>query len=437
MPKKILDAINNTQPLPDDVVLDKSIKKLKDAVEYLKGKYEFLWNSVVCDIEMREKGGGEFRFVENRDLSNLRIELAFRGLKLAKQDFRDVLNSKFLSVTYHPFRDYFDKLPKCESKFYYKDKRLERFEGRDYIREFCQQIYLQDESLRNDLIEGFRKWFVGIVVSTYDDEIHPYKINQLCFILIGGQAKYKTTFFEHIVPKQLREKYFYTGSVNFHDKDTEKRMGTKMVMTMEELANFNKNDIETIKAKITQPKITVRPAWFEKDLTIKRRVSFCGTQNNVEFLRDETGSRRFLIFEIERIVIDENFPLDKMYAQGLQHLRDGFKYWIDDEDIPKIEEMNEKFQLHSFEYELVSTYYEKPSIDDKGDFVKYLTTTDIAVKLSRDNNINVNQTVKKNIGSALRSLGFERISKKLDGRSLYVWRVKEKISTQIREDDII
>lgn len=436
MSKKLVDVINNAKVEPESPVLDKTVKKFTDAINFLKNNYDFLYNTVTADLEFKRKSEKDFRVIQDRNIRDLKVELTLRGLKLSIDDFRDLIYSKYISTEYHPFRNYFDKLPKYDGKCFYDKGKFIRCEGRDYIREFMNQIYLKDESYRNYLIEGFRKWFVGLIVSTYDDEISMYKINQICFILVGGQAKYKTTFFEKIVPPSLRNEYFYSGSFNFHDKDNERRMGTKMIMSMEEMASYTKTDIEVVKAKITQSRIIVRPAFFKMDIRLKRRVSFCGTQNNKEFLKDESGSRRFFVIEIDRIVIEDNFPLDMMYAQGLQLLRDGFQYWLDSDDIKQVETYNEPFQLRSFEYDLVASNYEVPDDDYDGPMLRYYTATDIAIALSKDNNINVNNTVIKNIGLALNNLGFKKIVKRTETGPRYLWKVRVKVNSGVKNEDI-
>lgn len=427
---KILDKINNSTPEPvsDINTADSKVSlRIKSAIDYLKSKYDFLYNIVTADIEYKRKNEKEYRIFDDRTFSTVVIELGLQGYKVSDNELKNIIHSDYVSVLFHPFRHYFDRIGKCESKYEYNQGNfIKVLEGRDYIKEFCQQIYLKDETLRNYLVEGFRKWFVGLVVSIYDDDISLYKINQICFILVGAQSKYKTTFFEHIVPAHLRTEYFYSGSFNFHDKDNEKRMATKIVMSMEEMASYTKTDIEIVKAKITQPRVVVRPAFYRRDLRLKRRASFCGTQNNKQFLKDETGSRRFFVVDIERIVIDAEFPIDKMYAQGLQHLRDGYKYWFDENDVTEVEGVNEKYQLRSFEYELVMTNYVKPDNHYDPNDIKYLTATDIAIKLAEDKKINVNNTVINNIGKALSSLGFEKVIKKINKKPVYVWKVVEK-----------
>ena len=60
-------------------------------------------------------------------------------------------------------------------------------------------------------------------------------------------------------------------------------------------------------------------------------ASFCATGNNLQFLTDDTGSRRWLPFEVERI---ENpwttrIPYEGLFAQALWLLEHGFRYWFE------------------------------------------------------------------------------------------------------------
>lgn len=51
----------------------------------------------------------------------------------------------------------------------------------------------------------FRKWFVGILPALLDDTV----VNHEILVLIGEQGLYKTTWFNFLLPPELRC-YFYT-----------------------------------------------------------------------------------------------------------------------------------------------------------------------------------------------------------------------------------
>ena len=334
--------------------------------------------------------------------------------------------------------EYFNRIGKCESEFEYsgpvKEKKFKKLKsGRDYIKEYCDQVYLPEEKERGYFVEGFRKWFTALVVSLVMDIPHKYYINQVCLVLFGGQGKMKSTWIENIVPPSMRMKYIYSSHFDPRQRDHMQFLATHILIILEEMAALNKTDIETMKGVMTETKFAGRLSYDKEKTYLKRRASFAATQNNKEFMKDESGSRRFLVVEIESINIQKDIDIDKMYAQGLQHYKDGLKYWFDHDDINLQESKNEQFQLKTFEFELVQKYFEIPSQDDilnESPFVKYLSSTDIAVSLSKDNNVNVNNTVKGNIGKALAALEFKRVSRRLAGKPVKLWCVKGALTCE-------
>lgn len=302
-------------------------------------------------------------------------------------------------------------------------------------------IYTNSEKENREyFVEGFRKWFTAMVIGLVKDEPSMYNINQTCLVLVGSQGKYKTTWLKNIVPAELQLKYFYGSNFQVHNKDHEKFLAYTMLINFDEMAAYNKTDVESIKSMISRDQIVLRLPYAKADVHLKRRASFAATQNNVEFLKDETGSRRWFVIEVENISFTEDFDIAKMYAQGLQHMKDGLKYWFDNEDIKKIEGKNDQFQLKTFEYQLVEKHYEVPTEEDKAtsELVRYMSSTDIAIKLSKDNNVNVNNTVVTNIGKALASQGFKKICRLgnvgPDGKRKRtpLWCVKEALSSDTK-----
>lgn len=416
----LLDEIKDKYGL--NVELGKNVKyKTEKIINYINNKYDFRYNLINTDTEYRLKENEEFLHFDDRDYRDLFVDLKLSNINASDQDFKSIVYGRSVSREFHPFKDYFNSLPKWDGK-------------RDYIREYCQQVQLTDENNRKYFVEGFRKWFTALVVGLLTEEPTLYNINQTCLVLVGPQGKYKTTWVKNIVPKHLQLKYFYGGTFQFHNKDHEKYLAYKILINLDEMAALNKADLESVKSKITQDQVVVRLPYAKADIHLKRRASFTATQNNVEWLRDDTGSRRWLIVEVENIDLRDDFDVDAMYAQGLQYFKEGMRYWFNTEDIMELERQNEKFQLKSFEFELVQKHYQIPEEQElQGDnmFIKYVTATDIANDLAGTyNKLNVNNTVVKNIGSALKKLGFYKKSRRVPGSKSPVpmWVIKEVLT---------
>lgn len=79
-------------------------------------------------------------------------------------------------------------------------------------------------------------------------------------------------------------------------KDTKGSMESlqgSWIIEMGELSSLNKADASKIKNFISTTHDRYRPAYGKRVEDFPRRCTFCGTTNETEFLRDDTGNRRF------------------------------------------------------------------------------------------------------------------------------------------------
>lgn len=418
----------------------KNVKfKIEKIINFINSKYDFRYNVINTDTEYKLKENKIWLYFDDRDYSNVKNDIKKNNVPVGDADLKSLVYSDDISFRYNPFMEYLNGITKCSSEYIYegadKEKKFKGVKsGRDYIFDFCSQVQLVDEvENRENFINNFRRWFTAMVVGLVTDEPTMYNINQTCLVFVGGQGKYKTTLIKSIVPKNLQLKYYYGSTFQVHNKDHEKFLAYKMLINFDEMAALNRVEIESVKSIISRDQIVVRLPYGKADTHLKRRASFAATQNNKEFLKDDTGSRRWLVFEVDNISIKDDFEIDNMYAQALQHYKDGLQYWFDSNDITKQEEHNKQFQLHTFEYELIQKHYDIPKNeeirDSQNTLIKYVNSTELAVSLSKDNNINVNNTVIANIGKALAALGFKKVDRRKPGQKdpIRRWAVKEAL----------
>lgn len=377
---------------------------------YLITHWNFRFNTIMGEVEYTEKEKNQWRMLDDRGSYEIAASIVLdENIYCSKEIFRMALYSRDISPDYNPFTSYVFGLPKWDGE-------------RDFIAEFLhKQVELKDAAEFPDFVENFKKWFVAMVGSMVSDRT----INHVCLVLTGKQSRFKTTFLNSIVPEHLRLDYLYSAKFVPANKDHEIYLATKMLINLDEFASFNRTDIESMKSVITQDRVILRRPYGRMDDRMWRHASFCGSINKNEFLTDFTGSRRFLTVEIENITISKEVDHDRMYSQAYALFKNGYRYWFDQEDVKRIEEKNERFQLVSMEEELIMKHFRVPSEDDmryQHTFV-YMTTTDIAMYLSNlYNKINVNDTYKNRIGLAMNKLGFAKQRKRLNsGQVGRVW----------------
>ena len=110
-------------------------------------------------------------------------------------------------------------------------------------------------------------------------------------------------------------------------------------------------------------------------------ASFCGTGNNVQFLTDPTGNRRWLPFEVSQIRDPHlhAIPYELVYSQAYALWKSGFCHWFSQEEIRKLNMHNSRFEVPNLEEDLIRTHFRKPFEGEAGIFV---TAADILEQIS-------------------------------------------------------
>ena len=247
--------------------------------------------------------------------------------------------------------------------------------------------------------EYLRKWLVGMVAAWVDENV----VNNVILVLIGEQGSYKTTCFNYLLPPELR-RYFYT-------KTNANRMGRDDLLTLaqygliccEELDTMRPAELNQLKAAVTMPAIDERAAYAHFHEHHKHIASFCGTGNNVQFLSDATGNRRWLPFEVESIRSPREHPFDYegIYAEAYGLYLSGFPFWFSREEIIRLNEHNRHFETPRLEVELVQEHFRVPTEGESGEFMSVANALQIVSGA-------ISQKLSPvNMGRAFRELGFQ------------------------------
>ena len=303
------------------------------------------------------------------------------------QDLHHVIESDYVAA-YHPFRFYLEHLPPWTE------------EQGDNIMELSLSVNVKGDSDEQFLFAAYlKKWLVAMVASWMDDKV----VNNVMLVLIGEQGSYKTTWFAHLLPPQLRE-YFYTktnsGMVSKDDLLTLSQYG---LMCWEELDSMQLKELNKLKAAMTMPSINERAAYARHHENRPHLASFCGTGNNVQFLSDPTGTRRWLPFEVASIdsPLSQPFNYEGIYSQAYALYRQGFRYWFDKNEILQLAQHNKQFETAQSANELIDEFFRKPVGIEGGDFLP------ASVILQLIGGANMKELSSTKVGRALTEMGFE------------------------------
>jgi predicted P-loop ATPase len=87
--------------------------------------------------------------------------------------------------------------------------------------------------------------------------------------------------------------WFTDDMPDIHSKDAALQLCGRWVIELAELAALRRSEIEGMKGFITRPTDVYRPPYARRAVGVPRQSVFIATTNELQYLRDPTGNRRF------------------------------------------------------------------------------------------------------------------------------------------------
>jgi putative DNA primase/helicase len=165
-------------------------------------------------------------------------------------------------------------------------------------------------------------------------------------ILEGAQGMQKSSAL-----RTMFGEWFTDQRLDFSNKDTLLILQGRWGVEMPELDGMNKADTSETKRFLTQPEDLFRPPYGQKLVKAPRRCIFAGTVNHEQYLKDDTGNRRFWpvrcnAVDLEALARDR----DQLWGEAVRLYRDRVPHWVTVEERPLFEEQQDlRFQIDAWE----------------------------------------------------------------------------------------
>ncbi|WP_436414500.1 VapE domain-containing protein [Petrimonas sp.] len=375
---------------------------------FLRGEFDFRFNIVKTRTEYREKGSEKpFSVLTKFDINSIRRILDSKGgIYTSPDNIRNILESNFAPKV-NPIKEYFQNLPAYPSN-----------DDTSPITELAKCVTVKNTNNWNGYL---LKWLVAVVANAMDDTACK---NHTCLVLTGRQGEYKTTFLDMLCPTGLQN-YLFTGKIDPQNKDVQTLMAEFLLINIDDqLRALNKRDENELKNLITTPFVKYRRPY---DIYIEEhphRASFMASVNGNDFLTDSTGSRRFLPFEALYIDIDrmKDTDMDNVFSQAYHLYKSEFRYWFNKDEVMELNYSNNEFQMQTVEYEMLIKGFTEP--DENGTQDCFYTTTEIVDYLQP---FCSTRLVVKQMGEALRKSSFKRESRRVNGKPVWGYLLKQVI----------
>ena len=142
-------------------------------------------------------------------------------------------------------------------------------------------------------------------------------------ILIGPQGVGKSTFL-----KILGMDWYNDSLVNVEGKDACELIQGSWILEMGELSSLRKSELNLVKNFLSRTDDIFRASYGRRAQKYPRRCAFFGTANDTNFLRDETGNRRFwpidcFIHRPKKSIFDDlKDELEQIWAEACELAKD-------------------------------------------------------------------------------------------------------------------
>ncbi len=294
--------------------------------EFMERRYEFRFNTLTGETEYRKRDSIHFYFkpADRRARNSMAMDALEEGICVWDRDVDRYLGSDRIPI-YNPIEDYLWSTGK--------------WDGHDRIRELADCVPCMNGGCWREL---FYRWFLSMVAHWRGmDRMHG---NSTVPVLIGAQGYRKSTFCRLILPPELR--FAYTDSLDFRSKrDAEMALGRFLLINLDEFDQISSNQQGFLKHLLQKPVLNLRKPYATSVQEVRRYASFIATSNHADLLNDPSGSRRFICIEVtEPIRTEITFNYRQLYAQAMQALNQGERYWLDDADEELLKQENRQFE---------------------------------------------------------------------------------------------
>jgi putative DNA primase/helicase len=284
----------------------------------IKSSFDVFINNVLSRYNLENNS------VEIRDMCEK------QNLKITKEKLNDILVKIGLDNEYNPVEDYL----KESYNYYLKNP------DKDIFTKLMGT--LESASIwKNKFIGKFLLQMICLAISKDSSQDSA----DYMLVLQGPQFIGKTTWLRNLLPEKFRAKYFLGGrTLDPTNKDDRIETTTNWLVEMGEIsATFRKADQEALKNFITDYKDKFRLPYAKEAIEKKRRTSLCGSTNDIEYLKDLTGTRRFLTLNCTKFKKGVSIDIDMLWGYMYKLYLQGVSYKFTNEEVDEIMSYNEQF----------------------------------------------------------------------------------------------
>ncbi len=399
--------------------LDKPKGKVQEILDFLNDNYAIKVN---CFDTSKSKIESKIRKYEHQvTFDDISLHAWDEGISAGDTILRKIMRSPNQMLTYNPIVEYFDNL---------KGK----FAGKSQIDLLCEHLTARDfgdkapDYYQNRLNYIVKKWCVATVACVYGRKPNDVALG----FIQRDEGIGKTHLAKFFTPSILNDFY------NTSDKDSKvfnmsDAVTRNLFINFDELVGVNNRNIDDFKKVLTASTLEVKG---RGDIYMRRQqriASILFTSNRVAelggFLHSSYGYRRWGTIELDSI--NRNYSnvvdVDQLWAEAITLMEGGYDFVWNMEDTISFKDYNTRYLIETPAMKLLKLYYE-PGSDDADS--RWLQASEIIGELLKSKRLTseyLKEISAEKMGEALRTLKYERQSKRRPDGVRYCYCIKNKV----------
>lgn len=357
---------------------------------------------------------GNWRIIEDNDAVNIQTEISILFPQIFGKVGKDMVYDAIIKVSKENTMD--SALDYMSALVWDKTPRLDTWLSRTYGAP-------EDEYHRT----VGSNWLKGLAKRI----VEPGCKFDYVLVLEGPQGSCKSTSLSI-----LGGAWHVETAISTDTKDFFMQFNGNMIVEFSEGETLSRTEVKRMKAIITTQVDKYRPAYGRAILNFPRRCVFAMTTNDEEYLKDETGNRRWLPVKLMKEEADTDWlkeNRDQLFAEAYHRVA------IDKETVyefPKEEMQNEqnKRRIH---YEnsdqIVDWYYNKLSVDDRNNGIQVFQVYRDALNGGYANKPLDKYTEVRIIDTLRSVLNLDRQRTMIDYNRSWKWYSKEPIADNVMD----
>ena len=216
----------------------------------------------------------------------------------------------------------------------------------------------------------------------------------------------------------LADPWFTDEIADLGSKDAAMQLLGTWIIEIAELDSMARTEVSRVKAFLSRSTDRFRPPYGRRLIEQPRRCVFAGTVNSGEYLRDETGNRRFWPVRCSVARLDDlNRDRDQLWAEAVYRFRQGETWWLDEPGLIEDAKQEQAERLQGDPWQ--EAIEEFLSGHDDVSIAEILTDC-----LKKETN-RWERKDEMRVGATLRALGWERFRRRLPGGGNRIqWRFR-------------